>query len=75
MPRQEEHDKPENLVESPHQAEHEARSLEDAVDSNSSLEGFFAMNNIRDGEEQRALDLEKEKKQPAKDDEEVPSAS
>lgn len=75
MPRQEEHDKPENLVESPHQAEHESRSLEDTVDSNQTLEGFFAMNNIRDGEEQRALDLEKEKKQPAKDDGEIPSAS
>ncbi len=59
MPGQKEHDKPENLVESPHQAEHEARSLEDAVDSNATLEGYFAMNNIRDDEEREAMELEK----------------
>ena len=55
MPSQEEHDKPENLVESPHEAEHSAHSLEDAVDSNASLQGFYAMNNLRPSEE-----LEKE---------------
>jgi len=59
MQGQKEHDKPENLVESPHQAEHEARSLEDAVDSHATLEGYFAMNNIRDDEEREALELEK----------------
>ncbi|MBV8867660.1 MAG: hypothetical protein JO210_19835 [Acidobacteriaceae bacterium] len=59
MQGQKEHDKPENLVERPHQAEHEARSLEDAVDSNATLEGYFAMNNIRDDEEREALELEK----------------
>ena len=62
MPNQEEHEKPENLVESPHQAEHEARSLEDAVDSNATLEGYFAMNNIRDDVEREALELEKQGK-------------
>jgi len=62
MPSQEDHDRPENLVESPHQAEHEARSLEDAVDSNATLEGYFAMNNIRDEEERKALELEKNSK-------------
>ena len=55
MPTQEEHDKPENLVESPHEAEHSAHSLEDAVDSNATLQGFYAMNNLRPSEE-----LEKE---------------
>ena len=65
MQGQKEHDKPENLVESPHQAEHEARSLEDAVDSNATLEGFFAMNNIRDDEEREAMELE-EKQSPKK---------
>lgn len=60
MQSQKEHDKPENLVESPHQAEHEARSLEDAVDSNATLEGFFAMNNIHDDEEREAMQLEQQ---------------
>jgi hypothetical protein len=59
MPAQEEHDKPENLVESPNQAEHEARTLEDAVDSNATLEGYFAMNNIKPDKEERE-ELERE---------------
>ena len=67
MPSQKDHDKPENLVESPHQAEHEARSLEDAVDSNATLEGYFAMNNVRDDEQREALELE-EKSNKAKSD-------
>ncbi len=66
MQGQKEHDKPENLVDSPHQAEHEARSLEDAVDSNATLEGYFAMNNIRDDEEREAMELE-EKQAPKKE--------
>ncbi len=68
MQGQKEHDKPENLVESPHQAEHEARSLEDAVDSHGTLEGYFAMNNIRDDEEREAMKLE-EKQSPKKEKE------
>ena len=60
MESQKDHDKPENLVENPHQAEHEARSLEDMVDSNNSLEGYFAMNNVRDGEEKEAEKLREE---------------
>lgn len=60
MPNQKEHDKPENLVESPHQEEKEARSLPDEVASHNSLEGYFAMNNVRDGEENRAVQLEEE---------------
>lgn len=55
MPSQEEHDKPENLVESPHEAEHSAHSLEDSVDSNATLQGYYAMNNVKPSEE-----LEKE---------------
>lgn len=47
MPRQEEHEKPENLVETPHEAEHSARSLEDAADSNATLEGYYAMNETK----------------------------
>ncbi len=60
MENQKDHDKPENLVESPHQAEKEARSLEDMVDSDQSLEGYFVMNNVRDGEEVEAEKLKKE---------------
>ena len=55
MPPQEEHEKIENMVEAPHQAEHSARSLEDEVDSNATLQGYYAMNNIKPSEE-----LEKE---------------
>jgi hypothetical protein len=64
--RQQEHDEPENLVESPGEAERAARSLEDEVDSNATLEGYFAMNNVRDPEVQEALDLEKKKKEEKK---------
>ena len=45
MPPQEEHEKIENLVDSPHQAEHTARSLQEAADSNATLEGFESINN------------------------------
>lgn len=55
MPPQEEHEKIENLVESPHQREHSARSLEDAVDSHATLDGYYAMNNVKPSQE-----LEKE---------------
>lgn len=51
MPRQEEHDKPENLVETPHEGEHSARSLEDAVDSNATLQGYYAMNEFKSPEQ------------------------
>lgn len=72
MPSQEEHDKPENLVESPHRKEHAARSLEDEVDSNATLQGYFAMNNVRNkeqGEETaREEKLEREEKERAKDE-------
>ena len=60
MQGQKEHDKPENLVESPHQEVKEARTLPDEVSSHNSLEGFFAMNNVRDGEEKKAVELEEE---------------
>jgi hypothetical protein len=62
MPTQEEHDKPENLVDAPQQAEHTARTLEDAADSNATLEGFYAINNVKDSEElekEAAEDLKK----------------
>ena len=47
MPDQSEHDKPENLVEAPGEAEQAARTLEDAADSHATLQGFFAINNER----------------------------
>ncbi len=55
MPRQEEHEKPENLVESPGEAEQAARSLQDAADSHATLQDFYAINDVKDSEE-----LEKE---------------
>lgn len=55
MPSQEEHDKPENLVESPDKKTHSARSLLEMADSNASLEGFYAMNDVENPEQ-----LEKE---------------
>lgn len=55
MPSQEEHDKPENLVESPGKKTQTAHSLREAADSNATLEGYFAMNNVRNPEQ-----LEKE---------------
>ena len=71
MQNQKDHDKPENLVESPHQEEREARSLEDAVDSHGTLEGYFAMNNIRDDEEREAMALEEKGKKQDQPDENV----
>ena len=55
MADQTEHDKPENLVESPGKKIHSATSLNEAADSNESLEGFYAMNDVKDSEQ-----LEKE---------------
>jgi hypothetical protein len=61
MPPQEEHEKIENLVDAPHQAEHSARSLEDAVDSHATLEGYYAMNNVKPSPE---LEREAREDQP-----------
>ena len=47
MPTQEEHDKPENLVDQPGQAAHTARTLGEAADSNNTLDGYYAINNSR----------------------------
>ena len=61
MPPQEEHEKIENMVEAPHQAEPSARSLEDAVNSHATLEGYYAMNNVKPSEE---LEREAREDQP-----------
>ncbi len=45
MPDQSEHEKLENLVDQPGQAEKSARSLREEAGSNNTLEGFEAMNN------------------------------
>lgn len=47
MPSQEEHDKPENLVDQTGQAAHAARTLGEAADSNNTLDGYYAVNNSR----------------------------
>ena len=61
MPKQEEHDKPENLVESPGEAERTARTLEDAADSNATLEGYYSINETEPPEEVREQ-VDKERK-------------
>lgn len=71
MPRQEDHDAPENLVEAPGEAEHSARTLQEAADSNATLEGYYAIN-LRDPqqveneatEDEQARDRKKEKPKP-----------
>jgi hypothetical protein len=57
MPDQNEHERPEDMVESPGEAEQAARSLEDAASSHATLQGYYAVNNVKDTEE-----LEKEAK-------------
>ena len=45
MPKQEEHEKPEDMVEeSAALAEQAARSLQEAADSNETLQGYYSMN-------------------------------
>ena len=63
MPKQEEHEKPENLVESPGEAEKTARSLQEAVDANGTLEGYYSINNEEPPEEVREeVDKERTKR-------------
>jgi hypothetical protein len=59
MPKQEEHDRIENLVDAPHQAEHTAHTLQDAADSNATLEGYYAVNELKAPEEE----IEREEKE------------
>ncbi len=66
MPDQSEHEKLENLVDQPGQDAESARSLQEAVDSHHSLEGFEAMNNdhfspelVKEAENDDPLDREK----------------
>ena len=62
MPDQEEHEKPENQVEESQEIEREAaRSLAQAADSNATLEGFYAINDVKPDpnlEEEARRDLE-----------------
>jgi hypothetical protein len=61
VPKQEEHDRPENLVESPGEAEQTARTLEDAADSNATLEGYYSINETEPPKEVREQ-VDKERK-------------
>lgn len=63
MPKQEEHDKPENLVD-PEGAEHAARSLQEAADSNATLQGYYAVNEMPPPEEVREQVDSEDKKEP-----------
>ena len=65
MPDQAEHEKPENLVDAPGEAEQTARSLQEAADSHATLEGFFAVNNERPPESaSTGADEDREKGHP-----------
>lgn len=63
MPNEEEHEKLEDMVESPGEAERAARTLEDAADSNATLEGYYSINETPPPEEVREqVDKEERKK-------------
>lgn len=67
MPKQEEHDRPENLVESPNWKGDSARSLEDAANSHNSLQGYAAMNDLEHTEpDSEVLEEEAETEPPKK---------
>ena len=68
MPDQDEHDRPENLVEPAHLPVKPAATLEEAANSNNSLEGYAAVNNLNEdefGKEAVALEEEQEKTKAA----------
>ncbi len=62
MPEQKEHEKIENLVDAPGEAAKSARSLEDAANSNETLQGFQAINNERIPEDLKNEGLKSEEK-------------
>jgi hypothetical protein len=62
MPDQEEHDRPENLVEPAYLDVKPAATLQDEANSNNSLEGYAAMNALNNEEiAKQAEELEKER--------------
>lgn len=67
MPRQDEHDRPENLAEPADLSVKPAESLEDAANSNNSLEGYAAINDLNETEfGKEAVALEEEKRKAVK---------
>jgi hypothetical protein len=67
MPDQEEHDRPENLVQPAHLPVKPAASLEEEANSNNSLEGYAAMNALNNQEMGRdAVRLEEEREKEKK---------
>jgi len=63
MPDQEEHDRPENLVQPAHLDVKPAASLQEEANSNNSLEGYAAMNALNNEEiAKQAEELEKQRK-------------
>jgi hypothetical protein len=62
MPDQEEHDRPENLVEPAKLQVRPAQSLAEEANSNNSLEGYAAMNGLNNEPiAEEALELEEQK--------------
>ncbi len=67
MPPEEEHERPEDLVEAPGEAEQSAHSLQEEANSHNTLQGFFAMNDERppeEGTDERTEDKNREKSHP-----------
>ena len=55
MPTQEEHDRPENLVEPAHLPVKPATTLQEAANSNDTLEGYVAINGLNNDEIARSV--------------------
>jgi hypothetical protein len=67
MPRQDKHDRPENLVDPEHLPVKPAKTLEEAANSNNSLEGYAAVNELNETEfGKEAVELEEEQVKAAK---------
>ncbi|MBV8828240.1 MAG: hypothetical protein JO217_05560 [Acidobacteriaceae bacterium] len=67
MRTEEEHERPEDMVEAPGEAEQSARSLEQEANSHNTLQGLFAMNDDRppeDSQDRGSEDENREKGHP-----------
>jgi hypothetical protein len=65
MALEEEHERPEDMVEAPGEAERAARSLPEAADSNATLEGYYSINDVKAPEEIEK-EVEEGKAQPTR---------
>lgn len=64
MPKQEEHERIENLVEDPHRkGPRPARSLAESVNSDNRVESVFALNSVDEPEAREAVELDAKPRQ------------